>query len=164
MINIPKPTDPKPPKSPDSMVAAYFYAAILTILALSQLFGFDEFVPLIGSFGMPGGEVLARFTAGSLVVCEVFALPFLLGMRLSILARTVSMVLGWIAPFGWLAIALWLNLTANGVTNIGIFGTKVELLPGWWAITFSLALLMLAAWSAWGLWPSLNSEKYKFKQ
>ena len=146
-------TNAKKPKTLESQKVAYMYAFILIIFALSQLFNFNDFLALLESFWLPGGNVTADLLGAIIVVSEVFALPFLLGMQLSPLMRVMSMVLGWLAPIMWLKLSLWLVLTVNAVSNIGFLGTIVQLAPGWWAVFFSIALGILAAWASWGLWP-----------
>jgi hypothetical protein len=154
-----KATPAPKPKSRNVQVIAYIYAAILVVMALCQLFNFDDFVALLNSFWMPGGRAVANLAGGVMVVCEVFALPFLLGMRLSKLMRIISMVLGWLVPIGWLKLTLWLCLTVNAVSNVGFLGTVVELAPGWWAVFVSIALGTLAAWASWGMWPIKNVKQ-----
>lgn len=146
-------TEAKKPRTKDSQKMAYFYAAILVVFVLGQLFAFDEFLTLIDSFWLFGGQPVANFLGSMVVVSEVFAIPFLLNMRLSSWMRKVSMVLGWLVPVWWLFVSVWLLVTVNAVSNIGFLGTKVELLPGTWAILVSIAIGILAAWSTWGLWP-----------
>jgi len=146
-------TNAKKPKTLESQKVAYMYAFILIIFALSQLFNFNDFLALLESFWLPGGNVTADLLGAIIVVSEVFALPFLLGMQLSPLMRVMSMVLGWLAPIMWLKLSLWLVLTVNAVSNIDFLGTIVQLAPGWWAVFFSIALGILAAWASWGLWP-----------
>lgn len=154
MKQLIKSTFPSKPKTTESKWAAYLFAGILMLFALGQLFTFDEFVTLLGSYNFIGGTATAKVIGSVFVICEVFALPFLLGMRLSKLARVVSMFLGWLSVAGWLLIALWLNLTSNSVQNIGILGTKIQLTPGWWDVSFMVAIGLLAVWSSWGLWPA----------
>ncbi len=146
-------------KTPDVKRITLLYGGILLVLALCQLFSFDDFLNLLESFWLPGGRPLSNLLAGLLVTTEIFALPFLLRMRLSPLARVLSMVLGWLVPLLWCGIALWLVLTVNAVTNIGFLGTVAKLTPGWWAVFISLALGLLAAWSSWGLWPIVRRTK-----
>lgn len=138
---------------------ALLYAGILVVFAVGQLFGFDEFQLLVESFWLPGGKPFAFFLSGFIVVAEVFALPFLLNMRVSGVMRIISMVMSWIVPAVWLTISLWLQLTTNAVTNIGFLGTHVSLMPGWWTVLFSVALVMLAVWASWGMWPWGHSTK-----
>jgi len=148
-----KTTIAREPKTEDSKKIAYMYAFILVVFALCQLFTFDDFLNLLDSFWLPGGMVTAYLLGSSIVISEVFALSFLLRMKTSPLMRIVSMVFGWLLPIIWLAISLWLGLTINSVSNIGILGTVVELAPGWWVIFFSISIGILSAWASWGLWP-----------
>lgn len=162
MIKLVKAIPAKQPKTSDSQKAAYLYAGILIIFALAQLFNFQEFLTLLDSFWLPGGEPVARLIGAIIVVSEVFALPFLLEMPLSPLMRVVSMVLGWIVPIAWLKLSLWLAFTTNAVSNIGFLGTTVSVTPGWWNVVFCIALGILAAWASWGLWPL--GKKHKSRQ
>jgi len=137
------------------------YAIILIVFVLAQLFTFDDFLILLDSFWLPGGKPVACLLGSIIVVCEVFAVPFLLNVKMSPLMRDISMVLGWLVPIIWLKLSLWLVLTVNAVSNIGLLGTKIRLMPGWWAVFFSVALGVLAFWSSWGLWPLARRQKHK---
>jgi len=156
-----KATSAKKPKTRESQNVAYIYAAILVILALTQLFTFDKFLVLLESFWLPGGKTVAYLLGSGIVVCEVLALPFLLRLKLSPLMRITCMVLGWMVPIIWLLLTIWLLSTINAISNIGFFGTTVELMPGWWAIFVCIAIAILAAWASWGLWPFEGSKKSK---
>ena len=149
---------PAPAKTERSRTIALFYAAILIVMAVGQLYAFEKFIPLVESFWLPGGHGTATLLAGVIVMAEVLAVPFLLRMSLSPLMRIFSMVMGWIVPAVWLYIAVWLNVTTNAVNNIGLFGTKVPLMVGWWAVFFTIALAILAAWASWGMWPTLHKK------
>ena len=130
-------------------------------MVVGQLFSFEKFIPLIESFGLPGGHGTATAIAGIIVVSEVFALPFLLRMWVSPLLRSMSMVLGWVAPFAWIVLAVWLNVTASAAGNVGIFGTKVVLPVGWWIVCYAVALAILSAWASWGMWPVARTQGHK---
>ena len=134
-----------------------FYAGVLAIMATAQLYSFDQFLELVETFGFPGGVSGAYFLGAFLVTCEVLALPFLLRMPLSPAFRWVSMVLGWVAAAIWIKVTIWLVLQPALTTNVGFLGTAVDILPSWWAVCMSLALAVLATWSAWGLWPGKRS-------
>ena len=153
-----KATPAKEPRTRETQKIAYMYAALLVVFALSQLFNFDSFLTLLESFWLPGGVPVAHLLGGIIVVSEVFALPFLFGMRLSPSTRIISMILGWLTPLIWLKLSLWLNLTINAVSNMGFLGTTVRLIPGWWAVFFSIAIGLLAAWASWGLWPGKRKK------
>jgi hypothetical protein len=154
-----KSTNAAPLKTTNIRPIALFYASILLVMAVAQLFSFPAFVEIVNSFWLPGGRPYATFLATLIVICEVFALPFLLRMRQSLAARAACMALGWMAGLIWLKLSLWLVLTTNAVTNIGIVGDVVVLRPGWWAVLFSLSLVVLAAWAAWGMWPLRRRQK-----
>jgi hypothetical protein len=153
-----KATLAKKAKTKDSQKIAYMYAVILVVFVVAQLFTFDKFLPLLEDFALPGGAPIAHLFGGLLVASGVFALPFLLGFKLSPLMRVTSMFLGWLVPLMWFFLTLWLVLTTNSATNVGFLGTIVKLMPGWWAVFISIALGILAAWSSWGLWP-INRKK-----
>ena len=154
-----KSTSALKPRTRESQQVAYFYVVVLVIFALCQLFTFDKFLILLGNFGLPGGIVVSNLLGSVIVVSEVFALPFLLGMRLSPLMRVVSMVLGWSVPAMWLKLSLWLCLVGNGASNIGFLGTIINLVPGWWSVFVSIAIGLIAAWASWGMWP-VKYQKY----
>jgi len=141
------------PKTKESGQVAYLYSFILIVLVLCQLFTFDKFTLLLESFALPGSLVTEHLVASLIVVSEVFALPFLLGLKISSLMRVVSMVFGGVAPLIWFVLSLWLIFATNSAHNFGLLGTVVTLVPGWWAMYVSVALIMLAAWASWGLWP-----------
>ena len=159
MIKFATPTKALKPKTKDSEKIAYFYAGLLVIIVLCQLFTFDEFLKLIVSFNLPGGEVMANFIGSLIVVSEVFALPFLLRIDLSPLMRIVSMVFSWVAAASWLKLSIWLIISDNLTSNFGLLGTLVHLSVGWWAVFFCLAMCVMAVWSSWGLWPISKSFK-----
>ncbi len=155
-----KATPAKKAKTKDSQKIAYAYAALLVIFVVAQLFTFDKFLLLLEDFALPGGMPVAHLFGGMLVSCEVLALPFLLGFKLSPLMRILSMVLGWLVPLMWFVLMIWLMFSTNTAVNVGFLGTVVKLMPGWWAVFVSIAMGILAAWSSWGLWP-FEYKKHK---
>lgn len=137
----------------DAKRIALFYAIIIVIFAVAQLFTYDEFPALIISFGLLGGEQFSVFLAALLVSVEVFALPFLLRMPLSPAFRYFSMGCGWLVAGIWLFITTNLALQDGIADNIGFLGTAVSVMPGWWAVFVSMGLVIVAAWASWGMWP-----------
>jgi hypothetical protein len=148
-----KPTPAPKPRTTDAKNIAIFYAVFLTIMVLAQLFTFDRFLELMISFELPLGDRFAYFLGAFIVTVEVFALPFLLRMPLSPAFRWFSIACGWLAALAWLKISLWLVVTDSLAENVGYLGTLVDLMPGWWAVFISIALVVLALWSSWGMWP-----------
>src|SRR5688500_3072985 len=91
-----KATPPPRPKTKNVMGVSYLAAGFVAVMAVTQLFTFENFPALITGLWLPGGEVAAKILAAVIVSLEVLALPFLLSMRLSQLFRMVSMVFGWL--------------------------------------------------------------------
>lgn len=92
----------------------YGYAGLLIVLTGLQLVGF-------GGFDFAGIELETEGEAGwilSLVFAEIFALPFLLRLTLSPLARQVSTLLSLVAPV--------LLFVLVGVGGVGMFGHAVD--------------------------------------
>lgn len=147
------------PRTNESKQIAVLYAGILTVFVVAQLYTLDTFIELIPSFNLPIGELAVYALAPLLIVCELFAMPFLLRMALSTAFRWLSMVLGWLVAVLWMFMSLWVVVTGQDVSTIGFTGTVGELAPGWWAVCVSLALAILATWSSWGLWPGNRAKK-----
>jgi len=147
------------PKTENVRTIALFYAGVLVVFALTQLFSFDKLYSLFESFWLPGGERFTHLLAAIVVIAEVLALPFLLQMRLSKAMRVLSMAFGWLVPALWLFISLWIMLTVNAIHNVGFLGTVLPLEPGWWAVLFSVALGILSIWASWGMWPFKPRKK-----
>lgn len=146
-------------KTAETKQVSILYAGLLTVMAVTQLFTFEEFIELFPSFNLPLGDVLVYGLAPALVAAEVFALPFLLRMTVSPAFRFVSMLCGWFVAATWLFISTWVASTRIDADTIGFLGTLAGLTPGWWAVLISLALGVLAAWASWGLWPLRRTKK-----
>lgn len=141
------------PKTENVKYASIALAAVFVLLAVAQLYSFEDFPQVIASMGLEGGRPMAEVYAALLVTGEVLALPFLLGMRLSPAMRAVSMLVGWLVVLSWLKIAIFLNVTTNAVTNSGVLGATIPVPAGWWMVCLFVALALLTVWASWGLWP-----------
>lgn len=141
------------PKTKRVASVGILYAAIVTIMALGQLYTFDSFITLITSFHLPVSEAVSYAIAPVIIALEIAAIPFLLRMRLSPAFRVLSMVSGWGVACIWLTVTLWIVSTRQDVTTVGFIGDIGELVPGVWAILFSISLGILSAWASWGMWP-----------
>lgn len=142
---------------------AYVFALLLVAGVFCQLFSFDEFLALLVSFNFVGGATMAYILGISIVILEVFALPFLLQVKLSFVARVVSMIFGWVVAVFWLVLPFYLLVTYPYVMNIGFLGTVIDIPLGWGAVMIGLALSLLALWSSWGLWPAQNKKSVSQK-
>lgn len=153
-----KPTPALKPKTSDVKKIAIFYAILLVILVVSQLFTFDRFLELLSTFGFPFGDQFAYFVGAFVGFVEILALPFLLRLPLSPAFRWVSMVSGWLVALVWLKITLWVVITEPLVSNVGFLGGVIDLMPGWWAIFIASAFGILAGWASWGMWPKRRKK------
>ncbi len=159
MSIFPAVTPAPQPRTKESAYISIFYAVLLVIMAVTQLFTFEEVLVLFGSLGLPGGLATGYGLAATVVAAEVFAVPFLLRMSLSPAFRWFSLLCGLFVGVAWLFIASWIVLSGAPVQTVGFVGTLIDTIPGWWAVLVSVAILMLAIWSAWGMWPSAKKHK-----
>lgn len=141
------------PRTEVVKIVAWVYAAVLVVMAVGQLFSFEKFIPLIGGYWLPGGDTTATLLAGLIVIVEVFALPFLLRMPLSLLMRWLSLCCGVLAAALWLFLGVVAVTSADAMTNSGVLGMKIVIPYGWPQLIWAGLMLGLAGWSAWGLWP-----------
>ncbi len=125
-----------PKRTKRTHAAALVTAGILVVLLVSQLFGYEDFASVLGILMPYNDNSLLKVTAAAVVIAELLALPYLLGMYLSPLMRLVS------AGFGAGVTVFWLFtcLTNSHATNSGLFSTSFELQGGIIATLLSLIL------------------------
>ncbi|HEU5122361.1 MAG TPA: hypothetical protein VFT59_05975 [Candidatus Saccharimonadales bacterium] len=130
-------------------IASLMLAAVLVVMAVAQLFTFEDFPETIMQMDLLwSGETAAMFQAALIVILEVAALPYLLFMPLSPAGRLVSMAAGWLAVTWWVYVSFWITITQNEMPNGGLLGATVDISSGWWMVGFSLMLALLAVWAA----------------
>ena len=144
-----QPTEAPAYKDNLTAVASLCLAAIFILMAVGQLFKFERFPDLLGGYWIIGGQAMAHLLAALLVTAEVFALPFLLRVRVSPLMRIVSLLAGGFVALSWLLLSFWVVVTPNNLVNAGIVGASVRLHPGVWQIIFSLVLVGLVIFTSW---------------
>lgn len=154
-------TPPPTPRTKNIQAMSLLAAGIITLMAVTQLFTFEDFPAVVSALWIPGGAAVAQTIAAILVVVEVLSLPFLLSLRLSPLFRLVSMVLGWGVALLWVTLTVWENLMAGSISNSGVLGATIPLPAGWWSVLFSIALAVLIAWASWGMWPIFKRKSKK---
>lgn len=141
------------PKTRQVRYASIALTAIFIVLAVAQLYSYEDFPDVIASMWLPGGRLFASIWAAIIVILEVAALPFLLSFQLSLAMRVVSMVAAWIALAFWLVISIWETTSVNALSNGGILGATVSVAPGWWLVGTIVALGIMMAYVSWGMWP-----------
>jgi hypothetical protein len=147
------------PKTKDIRTVGVALAGVFVVLAVAQLFTFEKFADVISAMWLPGGDGLSSVRAALIVALEVGAVPFLLAMRLSPAMRVVSMLSGWCAIAAWFVATIYQNFSTNVIVNSGLLGATVKLPVGWWNTLFVVAVGILAAWAAWGMWPFKGRSK-----
>lgn len=147
------------PKTEAAKQISLFYAAFITIMLVTQLFTFDTFIELIISFDLPVNAIFVAALPAVIVAIELFALPFLLRMRVSTALRWASMLCGWLVAALWFVLSFYLAASTTQVETVGFFGTAIELMPGWWAVFASVLFGIMAAWASWGLLPLTKAKK-----
>lgn len=141
------------PKTKNTHLISIVLAVVFVVMAVAQLYSYEDFPDVVASFWLPGGHVSAALYAALLVIGEVLAIPFLLSMRLSPAMRITSMVAGWMVIVTWLHMTVLINLSGNAITNSGILGATIPLAPEWWMVCLFAALGVLSVWVSWGMWP-----------
>jgi hypothetical protein len=101
VIKLPKATPAPAVFKPKLVLAPYLYVLLLVFLATWQLMTFADFVEYVS--GYLGGAVTSTtmFAAVLLVSLEILAVPFLMRLRLSPLARVCSATASLFVPIAW---------------------------------------------------------------
>lgn len=149
------PTLTPKPKSKYIQPMSLFLAGVLMIMAVAQLFTYEDFASVLSALGFERSTGIAVV----IVVAEVMSLPFLLFMNLSPAARAASMFAGWVAIGWWVWAQLISNLARHGDINSGLLGATLEIPLGWGSFFIAMALAVLCAWVSWGMWPLGRAAK-----
>ena len=142
MIKLPVAVDPPKVRTNYTLLAGWIAAGIMTLSALLHLFRIDTLLPLLDN-ALPGGYTTATLVGALVMVAEVFAVPFLLRMRLSPLMHAVSGFNAMLVPLFWLLVTIW-GLGHNiSTAQFGEFLSTPSTIP----------LLMLdIAWLGYNTW------------
>lgn len=138
-----KATLPPKLKKPYALKVLWVLAIIMIGFALAHLVRIDKLIPTIGGILTPVG---ASWFVVLVVIVEVFALPYLLQLRLSPLMRVVSGAFVVLAPLAWTCLAIW---TAGSGHSTGQFSSYISTPGSWWLIIFNLAWLSVSYWVLW---------------
>ena len=133
------------PSTTAELAASIYLAFFFVVAALTQLFAFESYPDVIRSYGLPMADELALPLAAALVCLEVFAIPYLLWMRVSRLMHLVSFACGWLVLLYWLGIGVWQSIVDFHIANAGLFGAKLLLPQGWWLVSYMTVLIILMA-------------------
>lgn len=146
-------TAPPQSKTKYVEVCSIALAVVFVMLAVAQLYSYEEFPDVIASLWLPGGRTFASLLAALIVVLEVAAIPFLLSMWLSPAMRIVSMVAGWLAATTWIGLSVWANVSVNAITNSVVLGATIPTATGWWQVLVFVVIAGLLTYISWSKWP-----------
>lgn len=137
------------PVTAAEVAASIYLAFFFVVAALTQLFAFESYPDVIRSYGLPMANELSLPLAAVVVCLEVFAIPYLLWMRVSRLMHLVSFVCGWLVLMYWLGVGVWQSIVDFHIVNAGLFGAKLLLPQGWWLVSYITVLIILMAFVSW---------------
>lgn len=127
-----------------------YLAGFFVIAALGQLVAFEDYPSIIQHYDLLpnwNGELIA---AAVIVSLEVFAIPYLLNVRTSLLMRRFSMICGFAALGWWLFVSIFLSGSDMEIINLGLFGAKLLTPSGLWSVFYILMLIGFAAYVSGG--------------
>ncbi len=150
-IHLAKASEPRVPRMQWAIPVTLGYAAILVAMSLLQLFGLEEFMPIIQNYWLPGGASVAAVVGSVIIVMQVFSLPFLLRMPLSRLMRLLSAGLSVAVPLVWLALAVYAQVNGYVLENSGMLGEKIAVPTGLAQLALSGVLLAWSLLAVYGL-------------
>jgi hypothetical protein len=145
MITLPVAVDPPKVRTAYAVLAGWIAAGILIISALIHLFRIDTFLPLLDE-ALPGGYTFAAFAGAVIVISEVFAVPFVLRMKLSPLMQLKSGFLMVFAPLVWLLIGIWCFGYPQSTAQFGEFLNTPSTIP---LVMLNIAWLSFNFWTLW---------------
>lgn len=119
----------------------------MVCFTLVHLFRIDTLLPIM-RMALPFSTGVDDLVVVTWMVVQVFAVPALLMMPLSPLARVVSAFFAALAPLGWLWTAIW-NWGTN--TPIGLLGEFVHVTSGLLTMTALVLWLALNCGALWAL-------------
>lgn len=126
----------------DQLVSLYV-ALFFVMIVVLQLFTFETFPEVLASydFVIPMGAY--QLLASIVVVLEVLAIPFVLGMKLRPVVGLLSQIAGGMVILGWLSAGLYQAMTSTVIENVGLYGTALSLPQGWWLVSYMLGLAVI---------------------
>ncbi|MGH7196627.1 MAG: hypothetical protein ACREGJ_02555 [Candidatus Saccharimonadales bacterium] len=126
------------------LVIVYAYALLVSVMALAQLMSFEEFIVVNASYlNIDQSDPWAAIATIRFIGIGVFAIPFLLRLPLSPLARWFSALFALTLPFFWLFTMGQAMLRGFSVANVGFFGDFLTQPLGWLTVFEGIALATL---------------------
>lgn len=130
-------------KKPYAAKILWILAGVMLVMALLHLIRIDKLIPVVAEIL---GESTATWFVALLVIIEVFALPYLLRMKVSPGFRIVSGLWVIVVPLVWTCYTIW--ALGNGLST-GQFSSYVSTPASWWLIVLNVAWLGVSYWALW---------------
>ena len=127
-----------PTRTKKTQAIALIVAGLITIMLVAQLFSYEDFAVTLSALMPYSNNSLLTITAAAIVIAELMALPYLLGMYISTLMRIVSASLAVAVSAFW----LFTSLTNAHASNSGFFSTTLEIPGGILPVALSLVLVV----------------------
>lgn len=124
----------------------WLLALILCVMAVLQLLDFEEFADIIIGYGVTTESGSIAIAVG-LIGLEVFALPYLLGLKLSRLANELSSLFAVLAPLAWVVLISQELLVGDKRGISGLFSGFVDIPVGVVSLLFMIIMSLMAFWS-----------------
>ena len=124
---------------------ALMLTAVMLAMALFHLIRIDKLIPIV-DIALPGDAGWAVAFVTITATIEVCALPFLLGLRLSPLARLVGGLCVVLAPLAWTLLTIW---AMGDYETTGQFSSYADVPPNLLLLIVNYAWLAVSYWALW---------------
>lgn len=125
-------------------------AFILCLMAVAQLLDFEEFANIVFEYGV-SGQAGSVALAVCIIGLEIFALPYLLGLKLSRLASELSSLFVVLAPLAWVILIGQEVVSGDKISISGLLGGYVDIPVGVASFAMVIILFAMALWSLFKL-------------
>ncbi len=126
-------------RTKSTKIIALLCVSMITVMLVAQLFKYEDFASVLSVVLPIMSYQAVEILAALLVILELLALPYLLGMYLSPLMRGISALAGGVVSTFWLIAAL----TSAHASNSALLSTFVQMPGGIMAVLWACALLGL---------------------
>lgn len=145
-IQFPTAVDPPKLRVKRGQLFGWIAALIMVLFVLIHLFRVDTFVPELRAVLI--NSTLTFWVASLIIIMEVFALPFLMRMKLSPAAHYVSGAFAVVVPLFWTLVSIWTYGAGVSTAQLGEF---VSLPSSAVLIIANLVWLLFSFYTIWAL-------------
>lgn len=131
--------------NPTLVGLSFLLTLLYVFFAIGQLVTFEKMPGILTVLWPLGAAEYAKIGSALLVVSLVFALPFFLGMQLSMAMRAMSAACGYFFALYIVLIGIFSSAPVE-LANSGLAGELVIIPVGTWLIWFGFGLLGLLLW------------------